>query len=141
MKKTIQTETIILPSKNFTAEVMKEIFPAKQETMAYRLLKNSSNIFAMVLVLSLIGIVLFSSPNSSTSAAYPLSQSVDSFARFYDSATGYAIEWTKQYTQPLDKASRTTSGKIVFIALIIFSLFIVVDEIIGKKYFHARMKN
>ena len=141
MKKAVQTELTISPSKNFTAEVMKELLPARQETIAYRLLKNSSNIFAMVLVLSLIGIVLLPSPTPSAGTANSLSRSLDSFSSFYDSAIRDLSEWTKQYSQPLGEASKTTSGKIAFIALAIFSLFIAIDEIFGKKRFHAKMKN
>ena len=137
----VQTERTPLPSQHFTKNVMKEILPAQRESFMFRLLKNSSNVFAMILVLSLIGIVLFASPGSSTTAANPLSRQLDTFTTMYDAMTKYIAESTKHYTQPLNEASKTTSGKVFFIALVIFSLFVAIDQIFGKKSFHARMKN
>ena len=148
MERIIQADLTISPSKSFASNVMKEIFldesslrPVQLESLVFRLLKNSSNVFAMILVLSLIAIVLVSPSSSSVNTTNPISQGLDSFSSLYNTMVKHLSDWTSQYAQPLNEATKTSSGKMMFLALIIFSLYIVLDGIIGKKYFHARMKN
>jgi len=139
IKKVVQTEMTISPSRSFTNSVMKEILPAHKESFVFRLLKNSSNVFAMVLVLSLIAFILVSPSSSSTTN--PISQSLDSFSLLYGTIVKQLLNWTSQFSHPLNEAAKTSSGKLIFLALIIFSLFVVVDEIIKRKFFQMKMKN
>ena len=62
IRRSVRSEAAATPSKHFTEQVMSELFPAKRDSLWYRIVKNSSNIFAMALVLSMVGIVLLSTP-------------------------------------------------------------------------------
>ena len=120
---------------------MKEVVPVKEESLWLRALKNSSNLFAMVLVLSMIGIVLVSSPASSSSGSNVLTKNMESYSIAYNSAIETIASWTKQYTHPVNQAAKTTSGKFFLIGLSAFFIFIIVDEFFSKRYFHPRIKN
>jgi len=141
MQKTVRNDIAVSPSKRFVSNVMKEVVPVKEESLWLRALKNSSNLFAMVLVLSMIGIVLVSSPASSSSGSNVLTKNMESYSIAYNSAIETIASWTKQYTHPVNQAAKTTSGKFFLIGLSAFFIFIIVDEFFSKRYFHPRIKN
>jgi hypothetical protein len=141
LRKVVHTALVVSTPHNFTGKVMREILPVKQETFVYRALKNSSNIFAMAMVLSMIILVLMSSPNTSSGTSNPISQSFDSFSVLYTSAMEYSSNALKQYSAPLRETSKFPSGKIYFIGIGIFSLFVFFDGFLSKRFFHTRLKN
>lgn len=131
MEETIR-HTQIVPSKNFTRNVMNEIQPY-QESFWFRMVNNSSNVFAMVIVLSLVGIVLFSSSGAENVTERQ-------FGNIYNSITGgfhfvyhELTTFINQYSKPFEHAVKTTSGRILFIGLFIFALYIIVDEVFIKR--------
>ncbi len=137
IRTTVRNDIAAVPSKKFTPNVMKGILPVQQESFLFRLVKNSSNLFAMVLVLSMIGIVLVSNPSSSTGSTNALSKSIESYTTTYSSAIETISNWTKQYTHPVNQAVNTSSGKFLMIGLLTFFVFMIVDELFGKRYFHS----
>lgn len=141
IRTTVQNDITATPSKRFTSNVMKEVLPFRKESLWFHVLKNSSNIFAMVLVLSMIGIVLVSGVKSSGSTANPISKSIESYSTAYNSMLDTFSEWSKQYTKPVNQIAQTSSGKFFLIGLIAFFVFIVLDDYFGKKYFHSRIKH
>jgi hypothetical protein len=131
MEETVR-RTRIAPSKNFTRNVMNEIRPS-QESFWYRLAKNSSNVFAMVIVLSLISIVLFSSTGTERGTAGQLNSAYTTMTSSYHSLYEELTTLIGQYSKPLDSAVKTTSGRMLFIGLFIFALYIIVDEVFVKR--------
>ncbi|MFA5833780.1 MAG: hypothetical protein WDA22_09925 [Bacteroidota bacterium] len=141
LRKTLQYDTIVFPSKKFTMNVMNEIVPGKQESLWFRLAKNSSNVFAMILVLSLIGIALVSNPSGQKNEANLFSKSVELYSTAFNSVSETISHWTKQYTQPVGEIAKSSSGKFMLLGVMAFVIFIAVDELLGKKYFQARIKH
>lgn len=128
----VRTERIA-PSKKFTAEIMNEIMPQQHESLWFRLAKNSSNVFAMAVVLTLIAIVLVSSSPASSSTANQISAAFNSVSESYNSAFGRVALFVQEYARPFDVIVKTPSGKMLFIALFIFALYAVIDELFGKR--------
>ncbi|MFA6455708.1 MAG: hypothetical protein WCW40_02710 [Bacteroidota bacterium] len=141
MRKMVQMETVVVPSKKFTTHVMNEILPLKHESLWMRLAKNSSNLFAMILVLSMIGIVMVSGPGTTKNDANIVTKSIESYSTAYYSALETISGWTKQFTQPVHQVTATSSGKFFLMGLAAFFLVMIVDEVFGKKFFHTRMKH
>ncbi|MBI2430022.1 MAG: hypothetical protein HYV29_14740 [Ignavibacteriales bacterium] len=121
------------PSKKFTAEIMNEIMPQQNESFWFRLVKNSSNVFAMGVVLTLIAIVLVSSSPSSSATANQLSTAFNTFSDGYNAAFSRIASFVQEYTRPIDGIMKTSFAKILFIGLFIFALYAVIDEIFGKR--------
>jgi len=140
MQKTLQYDTIVYPSKKFMANVMNEITPGKQESLWFRLAKNSSNVFAMILVLSLIGIVLVSNPSGQKDEWNLLTKGVESYSTAFNTVSETVYHWTKQYSQPVEEIAKSSSGKFMLLGIMAFVIFIAVDELLGKKYFQAHIK-
>ncbi len=136
----VRNDSAATPSRKFTAHVMKEILPVPQESFWMRILKNSSNLFAMVLVLSMIGMVLVWSPSSSSENSL-LSKSFESYSTTYNAALDSFASWTKQYMHPVNQAAKTSSGKFFLIGVFAFFIFVIVDEYFGKRNFSTRIKN
>lgn len=140
MQKIVRNDTAATPSRKFTAHVMKEILPLHQETYWMRILKNSSNLFAMALVLSMIGMVLVWSPSSSSGNSL-LSKSFESYSTTYNTTLDSFTAWTKQYMHPVNQAAKTSSGKFLFIGVFAFFIFVIVDEYFGKRNISHRIKH
>lgn len=138
---TVQQETIVSPSKNFTTNLLKDIIPVQKESLLFRVVKNSSSVFAMVLVLSFIGILLSFDSNSISNGSSPIAKSFESYSVAYHSMVESISTVQKQITQPVNDASKTFSGKFLLFGLAGLIVFIVVDEVFGKRYFQARIKH
>lgn len=123
----------VTPSKKFTAEIMNKIMPEREESFWFRIIKNSSNVFAMAVVLLMIGMVLFSTSSSTLPSSHQLSNTVNSFSNAYNSALTQASSFVQEYTSPVSSATKSSSGKMLLIGIFIFSLYIVFDEVIGKR--------
>jgi len=141
IQKTVQNDIAVSPTRKFTAHVMKEILPAQQESFWLRAIKNSSNIFAMVLVLSMIGIALVSNPSSSTGGTSALSKNIEAYSATYNTVIDAFSNWTEQYTHPVNQAVNTPSGKFFIMGLFAFFVLMIIDEFFGNRYFHSRIKN
>jgi hypothetical protein len=140
MRRVVREDTV-RPSGNFTAGVMNELLPVRKESLWFRLAKNSSNLFAMVLVLSMIGIVMVSGPGKTQRDADLFSTTVESYATAYNMAVQNVSAWMEQFVRPVNQVAATSSGKFLLIGLGVFFLFVVADELFGKRFFHARIKH
>jgi hypothetical protein len=127
-------------SSAFTESVLQRTAPARTDSLWIRLSENSSNLFAMVLVLSMIGIVIVSGPGKKQNDSNIFTTTMESYSALFDNIGQQVSGWTKQAAAPMHQVSATPSGKFLFIGLTAFFLFIIVDEIIGKRYFLARLK-
>ena len=141
MQRTVQNDVAAKPSKKFISNVMKDVLPLKEESIWERALKNSSNLFATILVLTMIGIVLVSSPTSSGGGSNVLTKKLESYNVAYNSVIETIALWIKQYVHPVNQAAKTASGKFFLIGLSAFFVFMIVDEFFSKRYFHPRIKN
>ena len=129
---------VIAPRRSFTADIMSEIDPVIRPSVWYRLANNSSNIFAMTLVLSMIGIVLFAGPGTSHGERSIIANAMDSYSSAVSSVMEALGSRTKEVSQPITKLGQSSSGKLLLIATGIFFLFAVLDETLGKRYFRIR---
>lgn len=141
MRTAVQNDALVFPSKKFTSHVMKEIIPTQQESFWFQLVKNSSNMFAMVLVLSMIGIVLALGPAGTKNNSNLITKSIESYSSTYNSVVESFSHWTKPYAQPIDHIAKSSSGKFLYLGLAAFFIFMIVDGVLNKKYFHARIKH
>lgn len=141
VRKAVRDQAAIPTSKKFTVNVMNEILPAREASLWFRLAKNSSNLFAMVLVLSMIGIVLVSGPGGSKNEAEQITKSVELYSTVYTSLVEGISDLTKQFSQPVAKVSKSPSGRFMIMGIAAFCLFLALDELLGKKYFRARIKH
>lgn len=123
----------IAPSGKFTSEIMNNILPQRRESIWFRLAKNSSNVFAMVVVLTLIAMALVSSTPPSSPTMNQLNTVFNSFSSSYNSTISQISSAVQEYTRPIDGAMKTTSGKMLVIGLFIFSLLVILDELFGKR--------
>ncbi|MEW5798205.1 MAG: hypothetical protein AB1728_04275 [Bacteroidota bacterium] len=123
----------IAPPKKFTSEIMNDILPQRQESIWFRLAKNSSNVFAMVVVLTLIVMALVSSSPPSSSTMNQLNTVFNSFSSSFNSTFSQILSLVQEYTRPIDGAMKTILGKMLFIGLFIFSLLVILDELFGKR--------
>lgn len=138
--RTIGQGVLDSPSHKFTSNVLNELLPVKKESMWFRIIKNSSNIFAMLLVLSIIGIAIIVGPSENQRDASLLTRSLESYSVAYNGALQNFSNLSNQFMQPVNHAANTTSGKFFLLGLVIFIIFIVVDDTIGKRYFHTSFK-
>lgn len=141
MRRTVYEDRSVTVSKKFTAGVMSEVLPVRQDSLWLRLAKNSSNLFAMVLVLSMIGIVLVSGPGKTQNNSNIFSKTMESYTAAYESAQQNISGWTKQFIQPVDHATSTPSGKFLLIGLAAFIIVVIADEVLGKRFFQARIRH
>lgn len=141
MRRTVNETVIHLPGSSITTHVMSEILPHRQEALWMRIIKNSSNLFAMVLVLSMIGIVLVSGPGKGQNENNLFTKTIASYGTAYDAAVQTMKGWTKQYSQPVNQVVSLPFGKFIVIGLGVFLFIVVVDEFLGKRYFHVRIKH
>lgn len=140
MHRAVQEDVPHRLSNAFTDSILQEIAPVRTGSLWIRLSENSSNLFAMVLVLSMIGIVVVSGPGKKQNESNLFTTAMESYSAVFDGLGEQISGWTKQAAQPMHQVTATSSGKFLFIGLTAFFLFIIVDEIVGKRYFHARLK-
>jgi hypothetical protein len=130
---TVIRQDRVTVSNRFTDNVMNEVLAHRHEALWYRMVKNSSKIFAMVIVMSMIVITLMY-----TSEEAPAAQSVYvrqmetlslSFNRFAQEFTGVL----KQVLKPIGNASETSSGKMVALGALIFFFYVVIDGALERR--------
>jgi hypothetical protein len=121
-------------SSHFTADVMKDVLPGKSESLLFSVLKNSSNVFAMVIVVALIVISFTLVPNHSVaSSSNIISQSMNTFTNLYQSAGNLFSQNTKEYVQPVNTFADKGIGKLLFIGLGVLFGFGLLDDFLRKK--------
>ena len=137
MRESIASD-IVAPGRRFNANVMAQILPAEQTSVWFRLANSSSKIFAMALVLTMIGIVLTSGPGTRANERSIITQAMDSYSSAVTSVLDGLSSRTKEYSRPLTQIGQSGSGKFLLMAVGIFFLFAAADELIGKRYSRLR---
>jgi hypothetical protein len=124
-------------SSRFVRQTMGAILPPAKESFVNVVLKNSSNVFALIMVLSMmiIAFQFFSTPSPRHSSG-TLHESVQVFESAYETATNYLSSFTGEYLKPLDSAAANGFGKILFTGIAALLGLGLIDDLIRKKYFH-----
>ena len=135
LESVIQSDGILeRTSSHFTADVMKEVLPAKKESLLFSVLKNSSNIFAMTIVVALIAISFTLVPDRPvTSSSNIIAQSMDAFTNLYQKAGNLFSQNTREYVQPVNTFADKGIGKLMFIGLGVLFGFGLLDDFLRKK--------
>lgn len=120
--------------------VLAAILPARQESFWFRVARNSSGLFAMAIVLTMVGIVIASGPGTGTREHTLIPSAIQSYRTLYDGAVDRIAEWSSRSLQPVSHTVNSPFGKFLLVGLSIFILFIVLDEVVGKRYFHGTLK-
>lgn len=120
--------------------IMAAVLPQPNETWWYRAARSSSGLFAMALVLAMIGIAVSSGPGAEQHDPSLLSSAFDSYRTVYDGAAERLSAWSVRSLQPVHHAASSPIGRFLLIGLAVFVLFIVVDELIGKRLFHRTVR-
>ncbi|MFZ4619298.1 MAG: hypothetical protein ACOYNS_01970 [Bacteroidota bacterium] len=134
------SRTIIPANRNFAADILSEVDPKRRTSFWYRMADNSSNIFAMVMVLSLVGMVILSVPGAAHTEKSAIAKTMDSYSSVISSTIDGVNNWTKHYAGPVHRINETFSGKLMLIAFGILFLFAAFDEVIGKRFFRVTNK-
>ncbi len=129
---------IIATGRNFNHDVMSQIVPQEHGSLWYRLASSSSKVFAMTLVLSLIGIVLFSGPAARQHDRTMVTRAMEVYSSAVTTVLGSIHSMTKGYSQPITQLGQGGTGKFLLMAVGIFFLFAAADEVIGKRYSRFR---
>ncbi|MHB1049540.1 MAG: anti-sigma factor family protein [Bacteroidota bacterium] len=132
MNTAIRQERVTV-SHRFTDKVMSDVLPRSRETLWYRMVKNSSNVVALVIVIS---IIIFSLMY--TSADTPASQSVyirqlETLSSSYNQFAQEFTERLQQVLTPIGNASATSSGKLVALGTLIFFFYVVIDGALERR--------
>ena len=141
MRISVSQNSVVPASKAFTEQVMNEIHPSPKESLLFRMIKNSSNLFAMAIVLSLITIVLVSGPGVPKSESTVIAKNLESIRTKYSAITESFSQLAHQFSLPVDQIAKSSSGKFLILGIGAFLIFVIVDEMLGKKYFNARLKH
>lgn len=120
--------------------VLNAIHPSRQESFWFRIARNSSGLFAMALVLAMIGLAVSSGPEAELRDPSLLSTTIDSYRTVYDGAVAHLSAWSVRSLQPINHAASSPFGRFLLIGLAVFVLFIVVDDVIGKRLFHKTVR-
>lgn len=131
----LKSDTILEPApSHFTADVMKEILPDKTESLLFSVLKNSSNVFAMGIVVGLIVISFAIVPDRSVaSSSNIITQSMNAFTNIYQSAGNIFSQNAKEYVQPVNTFADKGMGKLMVIGLGVLFGFGLLDDFLRKK--------
>lgn len=120
----------------FVRQTMSLILPPAKEPFFTVILKNSSNVFALIMVLSMIIISFqFFSTSSARQPAGTMYESVQLFESAYETASNYLSALTEEYVRPLNGTAAHGFGKFVFTGIAALLGLGLLDELIRKKYF------
>ena len=123
-------------SDRFTTDLMNEILP-QHESILLRILKNSSNVFAMAVVLFLIVIAFMVIPGHTTASTSMLNQSLDSFTTIFQSSSKLYSQNMKEYVQPVFSFVSKGLGNIFILGLGVMLGLGFLDDLFRKKFFRS----
>jgi hypothetical protein len=130
------------PASGFVQRIMEGIAPQPRKTWKTRLVDNLGNVFAMAMVLAILGYAvtnpsLFQLQQQSSSPSIVPQVVTDTYAKFVQSIAQRTSEVTQQV------ATSTGRENSNIISLTIFSLLILaaIDQFILKRYMGMRMKH
>ena len=135
-------QPVITTSAGFAARVMAVIVPAGQKSWKTRLVDNLGNIFAMCLVLAILGYAvstpaIFQASDQSTQQSIVPQVVSDTYAKIVDSFSKHANDATKQVVS----SSGNNSAKMISLTLISLLVLAGIDQFVLKRFIGMRMKH
>ena len=131
-----------LPSKNFTGDVMGQILPPARSSLATKFFQNSSNVFAMAMVIFVIGFtVIFGTKQYGKDVDLPGGGQWENITAASSSMWNSVVEKIHQYVQPADQYSDVHMNKALVVGLLAFFGYLFVDEIIRKRILQTKARD
>lgn len=139
MNATIRKSLLVSPSRNFTEQVMEFLVPADQKSHSVQVFKSSANLFAMAVVLTIMALVVtLPSEHSSNSVMEIVQWKV--ISQYISNSFLHLSEATVKYFQPIQQTTENFRGKIIYVGLGIFFLFVFLDSVIVRRLPRFKMK-
>ena len=141
VKKVSKNVLAVRTSNNFTKNVMGSILPVKNESLLLRILNNSSNVFAMFLVVStIISVFLISPKQTGEKIVLPGAEQYHTIITSYNKVVDAFSIHSKEIFQPVNSVTGSGTKKMMLTALIIFVCYIILDNAWNKKIFSSRFR-
>lgn len=142
LAKIARRQPSVQPSGRFAARVMGRIIPQKRKTWANTVLDNLGNVFAMFVVLTVVGYAIANpslfTPKDHSSQPSLLSQTI---AGTYNKIVQSFAERTKDATQTVVSTSANDSSRVISMTLMTLLFLIVLDQFVLKRYTGMKMKH
>lgn len=133
-----RNQSLMKPSKGFTARVMSSALPSENRSLASRLLDNLGNVFAMMLVVGIVGYIV-SGPALSGSAAGQ-SETYQLFKSFSDGYAKVNQFFSQQSFVAKQKVVETTSGmKILLFTIAALLFFAALDRFVLRQFLKMKL--
>jgi hypothetical protein len=142
ISKVAHHQPLIRTSAGFVQTVMRRVVPAHQKSWKTKVVDNLGNIFAMAMVLTVLGYAI-SSPSLFKMQEEPSQPSVvtqtisDTYAKFVQTFSQRAND----ATQKLVSSSSTEGSKIVSMTLISLLILAGLDQFVFKRITGIKMKH
>ncbi len=134
-------QEFIMPSNTFVNDVMTRVMPNANESWLFTILRNSSNVFAMIVVLSSIAFFLL---NGASAQKQPeqsaLAQQVRTIVEAYDTAVRSIPFPTIHFVSSVSNYTNHITGKIFWIGIGTFLFLVGIDKLRERFDFRVRIK-
>ncbi|MBI3586026.1 MAG: zf-HC2 domain-containing protein [Ignavibacteriales bacterium] len=127
---------LVKPSARFTERVMTSVLPKSQPTWVTKIINNLGNMFAMILVLGVLGYVLFSpSLKIQTQSSQPsqYSEALKTFSGFYEKFSKAMTTQSAQLTKGVATNSSEGGTKILVFTLVCLIVLGTLDKFVLQK--------
>lgn len=140
--KAARRQPVVHTSSGFLRKIMTRVVPQREKTWKTRLIDNLGNVFAMAMVLAVLGYAitnpaLFKVQEQSSQQSFVSQTFTDTYTKIIQSFSERANAATKQVV------NSTGAGSNMTILLSVLSLFILValDQFVLKRYMGIKMKH
>jgi len=142
LAKVSRRQPTVQPSGQFASRVMGRVFPQKRKTVASTILDNLGNVFAMFVVLTVVGYAI-ANPSLFTPQDRPAQPSVlsQTIAATYGKIVQSFAERTKDATQTVVSTSTNDSSRVISMTIMTLLILIVLDQFVLKRYTGMKMKH
>jgi hypothetical protein len=142
LAKVSRRQPTVQPSRQFVSRVMGKVVPQKRKTWANTILDNLGNVFAMFVVLTVVGYAianpsLFTPQDPSTQPSVISQTIADTYSKIVQSFA----DRTKDATQTVVSTSTNDSSRVISITLITLLFLVVLDQFVLKRYTGSKLKH
>lgn len=133
---------LVKPSARFTERVMTSVLPKPQPSWVAKIMNNLGNVFAMMLVLGVLGYVLFSpSLKSDIQPSQPsqLSEALKTFSGFYNKFSNAIAHQSTQLTKGTAANSSGEGTKILLFTIVCLVVLASFDKFIIQRKIHTKL--
>ena len=131
-------QVLTKPSKGFTERVMSAVVPSARRSLASRLLDNLGNVFAMMLVVGVVGYIV--SGPALSGGTIGQSETYQLFKSFSDGYANVNQFLTQQSFLPKQKDVSNTSGvKVLLFTIATLFFFAVVDRFVLRQFLKMKL--